>query len=101
MSKGPHVRAGVTHSTPDVTMTPDGQLRDANGLLIDEYVDESIRHEPGSDALDNPTALTDDQILDEVADARDGIEEIDTIEPETEAVRRDDIDPDPDVGIVP
>ena len=65
---------------PRVTQAPDGQLHDADGLLVDEYSDPTIRHEPASDALDDPASLVNERILNNVADGGDGIEEIDTPE---------------------
>ena len=61
-----------------VTRGHDGQLHDADGLLVDEYSDPTMRHEPASDALDDPAALVNEKVLDNVADG-DGIEEIDTV----------------------
>ena len=67
------------------TKSPDGQLRDADGLLVDEYSDPSISHKPGTDALDNPTALTSDAVLDDVAMIGEGIQEIDVVDDGVEA----------------
>ena len=63
----------------------DGQVRDADGLLMDEYSDASIVHQPGTDALDDPSALTSDAILDDVAMTGGGPQEIDVIEDDVEA----------------
>jgi hypothetical protein len=62
-----------------VTRGPDGQLHDADGLLVDEYSNPGIRHEPASDALDDPASLVNEKVLDNVADGESGIEEIDTV----------------------
>ena len=63
----------------------DDEVRDADGLLIDEYSDAAIVHVRGSDALDHPVALTTDAVLDDVADASDGITEIDFVEEDVQA----------------
>ena len=73
---------------PRLTQTPDGQLHDADGLLVDEYSDPTIRHQPASDALDDPAALVNERVLDNVADG-DGIEEIDTVAEGSELDRMD------------
>ena len=62
-----------------VTRGPDGQLHDADGLLVDEYSNPGMRHEPASDALDDPASLVNEEVLDNVADGESGIEEIDTV----------------------
>ena len=62
-----------------VTRGPDGQLHDADGLLVDEYSNPGMKHEPASDALDDPASLVNEKILDNVADGESGIEEIDTV----------------------
>ena len=71
-----------------VTRSPDGQLHDADGLLVDEYSNPGMRHEPASDALDDPAALVNEHVLDNIADG-DGIEEIDTVAEGSEQDRMD------------
>lgn len=56
-----------------------GELRDADGLLIDEYSDDTLATPSGNDALDDPTVLTNDRFLDTVADDVDGIAEMDLV----------------------
>ena len=67
------------------TKSRSGEVRDAEGLLVDEYSDATIQHEPGSDALDNPTALASDEVLDDVAMIGDGIQEMDVVDDGVEA----------------
>lgn len=62
-----------------MTRTADGQLHDADGLLVDEYSNPEMRHKPASDALDDPASLVNERALDNIADGEDGIEEIDTV----------------------
>lgn len=63
----------------------DGQTRNADGLLVDEYSDTTIEHEPGTDALDNRIALTSDTILKDVAMIGEGIQEMDVVDDDTAA----------------
>jgi hypothetical protein len=75
----------AAENRPAASETPDGQFRDADGLLVDEYSDPTIKHQPGTDALDNPTALTSDALLDDVALTRGGPQEIDLVDADVEA----------------
>jgi len=52
-------------------------VRDADGLVVDEYSDDTITSAEGMDALDHPGELDDTDVLAEVADDVDGIAEID------------------------
>ena len=72
LDKGQNVKQPVTRGH-------DGQLHDADGLLVDEYSNPEMRHKPASDALDDPAALVNEKVLDNIADGESGIEEIDTV----------------------
>ena len=71
-----------------LSRTPDGQLLDADGLLVDEYSDPTIKHVPASDALDDPASLVNERVLENVAEG-DEVEEIDTVAPGSEVDRLD------------
>lgn len=64
---------------PPLTLPDSGELRDADGLLIDEYSDDSLTTPEGNDALDDPAVLTSDRFLDTVADDVDGIAEMELV----------------------
>lgn len=53
------------------------EIRDDDGLLVDEYTSEAFDDPEALDALDVPRALVDESVLDEVADAGDGVREVD------------------------
>lgn len=55
---------------------PDDQPSE-DGLINDEYTDPALENSHELDALDVPSALRDESVLDGVADTSDGIEEID------------------------
>jgi len=55
-----------------------GEVHDADGLLVDEYSDDTFHAHDAVDALDVPSALSSERILAEVADDRDGTSAIDT-----------------------
>lgn len=55
------------------------ESRDEDGLLNDEYSDESLEDSGGLDAMDVPLALRSDSVLADVADDVDGIEELDLL----------------------
>ena len=74
-----------------MTEGPDGQLYDADGLLVDEYSDESLDDDPSLDALDVPAAIVDDAILDDAADVGDGIQEIAAVEADAEELNLDGV----------
>ena len=62
--------------SPDEETTTDpstGEVRDADGLLVDEYSDDSLAHQPSQDALDLPNALVSEAMIAELSDASDGI----------------------------
>ena len=62
--------------SPDKKTTTDpstGEVRDADGLLVDEYSDDSLAHQPSQDALDLPNALVSEAMIAELSDASDGI----------------------------
>ncbi len=63
-----------------------GQVRDDEGLIVDEYTAEAFDDPDAIDALDLPRALTSDARLDNVEDTGDGIEEISLAD-----VRADDV----------
>jgi len=65
-----------TKEQSGITEGPDGQLYDADGLLIDEYSDESLEQDPSLDALEVPAAVDDEAAFDVSADVAGGIEEI-------------------------
>lgn len=50
-----------------------------DGLVNDEYSDDSLEEVNSLDALDVPSALQDDSVLNEMADDSDGIEELDVL----------------------
>ena len=77
----------------DLTEGPDGQLYDAEGLVVDEYSDESLDSNPSLDALDVPAAMVDEAILDDAADVGDGIEEIATVDSGGEELNLDGVVP--------
>jgi len=52
-------------------------VRNADGLVVDEYSDDTITSAEGMDVMDHPAALDDTDVLAEVADDVDGIAEID------------------------
>ena len=79
-----------------LTEGPDGQLYDADGLVVDEYSDESLDEDPSLDALDVPAALVDEAILDDAADVGDGIQEITAIEADADELILDGVVPDGD-----
>ena len=60
---------------PDETPADDEPSDD--GIIHDEYTDESLEGVDRLDALDVPSALRDESLLADVADSGDGIEEID------------------------
>ena len=53
------------------------EIRDDEGLLVDEYTSEAFGDPDALDALDVPRALVDEAVLDDVADAGGGIDEVD------------------------
>lgn len=65
--------------TPSQRAEPDDELpaqdadvvRDADGLVVDEYSDEALERDVGMDALDQRGALDVTDVLDEVADDAD------------------------------
>lgn len=52
------------------------EIRDDEGLLVDEYTSEAYDDPEALDALDVPMALDDESVLDQIADGGDGIEEV-------------------------
>lgn len=62
------------------------EIRDADGLLVDEYSDESLVDPNAIDALDVADSLESDTILDRVAAGGDGIVEVDPDADNEEAV---------------
>lgn len=69
-------------STAKATKSPDegttidpstGEVRDRDGLLVDEYSDDSLADQPSQDALDLPKALVSEAMIEELSDASDGI----------------------------
>ena len=67
--------ASASQSPDDETTTDPstGKVRDADGLLVDEYSDDSLAHQPSQDALDLPNALVSEAMIAELSDASDGI----------------------------
>lgn len=63
-----------------------GQIRDDDGLIVDEYTAEAFDDPDAIDALDLPRGLASDARLDNIEDAGDGIEEVSLAD-----VRADDI----------
>ncbi len=55
----------------------DGEMRDEEGLLIDEYSDPSLEDAGGIDALDIPSALVSDAVLIDEPVQHDGIVSLD------------------------
>lgn len=53
-----------------------GQLRDDDGLIVDEYTSDAFDDPDAIDALDVPRARASDARLDDIEDAGDGIEEV-------------------------
>ncbi len=68
-------------------------VRDADGLVVDEYSDDAFTSADGMDALDRPGTLDDMDVLAEVADDGDGIAEI-----VLSVSHRNDVDDD-DLGV--
>lgn len=68
--------SNATPSKPRTTDSRAEPVRDENGLIVDEYSDETFAHETGADALDRRASLVSDDRL-ELAEQTDGIEEID------------------------
>jgi len=67
---------------PSALSAQDGDVvRDADGLVVDEYSDETISTAHGMDALDDPDALDDVEVLAEVADDVDSIAGVDLPSP--------------------
>lgn len=66
----------------DIAGRDDGELRDDEGLLVDEYTSEAFANPDDLDALDVPAALEPESVLDDVADDSDGIEEVELLAPE-------------------
>lgn len=62
------------------------EIRDSDGLLVDEYSDESLVDPDAIDALDLADSLESDTILDRVAAGGDGIVEVDPDADSEEAV---------------
>jgi len=58
-----------------------GELRDDEGLLIDEYTSDAFDDLEVHDALDTPALLEPESMLTEVPDAMHGIEEVEIIRP--------------------
>ncbi|WP_373059126.1 hypothetical protein [Gemmatimonas sp.] len=69
------------HAKPPVPSAMPAQdadvVRDVDGLVVDEYSDDTITSAEGMDVLDRPGELDDTDVLAEVADDVDGIAEID------------------------
>jgi hypothetical protein len=90
--------------TPAQRDTPDDELpaqdadvvRDADGLVVDEYSDASFSSDDDMDALDRPR-LEDADALAEVADDADGIAELNV----PESNRNDAVDADMGLGAEP
>jgi hypothetical protein len=55
------------------------EIRDDDGLLVDEYSSEAFGDPDALDALDIPAALEDEDVLEDIADDSDGIEEVDVL----------------------
>lgn len=74
----------------------DGEVvRDADGLVIDEYSDASFVSEGHMDALDRTDALDDSAILADVADDTDGIAEMEIVD----QIAKDGADADMGLGV--
>ena len=67
------------------TEGPDGEVRDADGLIVDEYSDASIEHELAPDALEDPATLMSEEGIDDAADGGAGIEDVDPVEASADA----------------
>jgi hypothetical protein len=61
------------------SMSDDDELRDDDGLLVDEYSSDAYDDPDSLDALDVPAALADEAVLNEIADDGDGIEEVEVM----------------------
>lgn len=59
------------------------EIRDDEGLLVDEYTSEAYDDPDALDVLDVPMALDDESVLDQVPDTGDGIEEVEPASCET------------------
>jgi len=73
----PNVDASTERAASQSTDEATGEVRDADGLIVDEYSDDAFQAENAGDALDVSSALVGDGMLDEIADTSDGISEID------------------------
>ncbi|QJR36696.1 hypothetical protein [Gemmatimonas groenlandica] len=69
-------------------------IRDADGLVVDEYSDDDFEDGEHMDALDQERALQGTNALEDVADDGDGIDEINL----ADAVRQDGADAEMRVG---
>jgi len=76
-----HNRAEESDGQPAVPPATPAQdadvVRDADGLVVDEYSDDTFISADDMDALDRPRTLDDTDALAEVPDEGDGITEID------------------------
>jgi hypothetical protein len=76
------------------------EIRDDEGLLVDEYSSEAFDDPDALDVLDIPAALEDDSVLEDVADDSNGIEEVsrttgeqmDTVDTGARRAPTDDVD---------
>ncbi len=53
------------------------EIRDDDGLLVDEYTSEAYDDPDALDVMDVPRALVDDAVLDELPDSGSGLNEVD------------------------
>jgi hypothetical protein len=53
------------------------EIRDDDGLLVDEYTSEAFGDPDALDALDVPRALVDESVLEDVPDTGGGMNEVD------------------------
>lgn len=89
-------KAAVPVAPPAVPAQDADVVRDADGLVVDEYSDDTFKSDDDMDALDQPR-LEDTEALAEVADDVDGIAEINV----SESNRNDAVDADMGLGAEP